>query len=107
MVNRYRGEVSLVLNGQAQVLRLTLGALAELEEELGANSLLALIERFEDGSFSARDLTGLLQAGLKGGGWTGTTEDLMSADIEGGPVGAAKTAARLLAVSFAVADDGV
>ncbi len=107
MVNPYRGEVSLVLDGQAHVLRLTLGALAELEEALAVGSLLALVERFESGEFSTRDLLALLAAGLKGGGWQGALPDLMTAEIEGGPVGAARIAARLLAVSFSVADDGV
>lgn len=107
MVNPYRGEVSLVLDGRAYVLRLTLGALAELEEALAAGSLLALVERFESGAFSTRDLLALLGAGLKGGGWHGDLPDLMAAEIEGGPVGAARIAARLLAVSFSVADNGM
>lgn len=102
MVNAYRGEVKLVVDGQAHVLRLTLGALAELEETLEVGSLLGLIERFEGGAFTARDLLALLAAGLKGGGWIGTLPDLHSAEIDGGPVGAARIAARLLAVSFSV-----
>jgi tail tube GTA-gp10-like protein len=104
MVNPYCGEVELVLDGKAFVLRLTLGALAELEETLAAGSLLALVERFEAGSFTTRDLVALLGAGLKGGGWQGELPDLLNARIEGGPVGAARVAARLLAVSFAVPD---
>jgi len=107
MVNPYRGEVSLVIDGQARVLRLTLGALAELEDALGAGSLLNLVERFESGGFSSRDLLALLAAGLKGGGWQGGLPDLMTAEIEGGPVGAARVAARLLAVSFSVGDEPV
>jgi len=102
MANPYRGEVSLVLDGRAYVLRLTLGALAELEESLEAGSLLELVERFESGGFSTRDLLALLAAGLKGGGWQGALPDLLAAEIEGGPLGAARIAARLLAVSFAV-----
>ena len=47
MVNPYRGEVALEVDGQEHVLRLTLGVLAELETDLGAGSLLALVERFE------------------------------------------------------------
>jgi hypothetical protein len=64
MVNRYRGEVSLVLDGQAHVLRLTLGALAELEQVLATGSLLELVERFESGAFSTGDLLALLRPGV-------------------------------------------
>ena len=106
MVNPYKGEVSMVLDGQAYVLRLTLGALAELETALAVGNLLELVERFETGAFSTRDLLALLQAGLKGGGWQGELPDLTKAVIEGGPIAAARIAARLLAVSFSVADDG-
>ena len=102
MVNPYRGEVLLILNGVSHVLKLTLGALAELEDALGTESLLDLVERFESGRFTSADLVHLLAAGLKGGGWQGELPDLMDAEIEGGPVGAARIAARLLAVSFSV-----
>ena len=47
MANPYAGEVALVIDGQRHVLKLTLGALAELESALGADSLVALVERFE------------------------------------------------------------
>ncbi|MCB1366825.1 MAG: gene transfer agent family protein [Rhodobacteraceae bacterium] len=107
MVNPYRGEVALEVDGQEHVLRLTLGVLAELETDLGAGSLLALVERFETGAFSAGDLLALLAAGLKGGGWNGSIGDLASAEIAGGPVAAARAAARLLAVSFAIGDGEV
>ncbi|NQW13211.1 MAG: gene transfer agent family protein [Rhodobacter sp.] len=107
MVNPYRGEVALVVDGQTHVMRLTLGVLAELEEALNAGSLLALVERFEAGTFSTRELLALLAAGLRGGGWSGALADLLTAEIDGGPVGAAKAAARLLAVSFTVSDEPV
>jgi len=104
MANPYRGEVRLTVGGQELDMRLSLGALVELEEALGADSLLGLVERFESGAFSARDLLTLLAAGLKGAGWHGTLADLRAAEIEGGPVAAAQAAARLLAVSFALPD---
>jgi hypothetical protein len=107
MSNPYRGEVALVLDGRAHVLRLTLGALAELEEALETGSLLDLVERFETGQFSARDLLALLAAGLRGGAQGVDLPDLQHADIEGGPVEAARIAARLLAVSFAISDEPV
>jgi hypothetical protein len=102
MANPYAGEVALVIDGERRVARLTLGALAELEAGLGAGTLVDLVERFEGRSFSSRDVMALIVAGLRGGGWQGRAEDLLCADIEGGPVGAARAAAELLARAFAV-----
>lgn len=102
--NPYAGEVSLCINGQAYVCKLTLGALAELEASLGADTLVELVKRFETGRFSTRDVLGLIVAGLRGGGWRGTSADLITADIGGGPVRAAEAAAELLARAFAAPD---
>lgn len=102
MANPYAGEVVLHLDGQPQVAKLTLGALAELESALGTDSLAALAERFEVGRFSSRDVLALIVAGLRGGGWQGTAADLHAVDIAGGPVAAARAAAELLARAFAL-----
>lgn len=102
MVNPYAGEVALVLDGVRHVARLTLGALAELEEALAEDSLLDMVARFEAGRFSSRDVLALVVAGLRGGGWTGTAADLRSVEIGGGPVEAARVAALLLARAFAL-----
>ena len=83
-------------------MKLTLGALAELEAGLGEDTLLALVERFEGGRFSSRDVLALIVAGLRGGGWQGQASDLMHADIEGGPLAAARAAGQLLARAFSV-----
>ena len=101
MANPFAGEVALVVDGQRFVCKLTLGALAELEASLGSGSLVELVERFEGAAFSSRDVLALIVAGLRGGGWRGTVDDLLSAEIAGGPVGAAKVAAELLARAFA------
>lgn len=106
MVNPWAGEVEVTLDGVAQTCRLTLGALAELETSLQEVSLIDLVERFEAGRFSARDVLAVLLAGLRGGGWTGRAEDLARADIAGGPIGAAQSAARLLARAFAPPTEG-
>lgn len=100
MGNPFAGEVALVLGGERVVMRLTLGALAELEAALGEDTLVALVERFEGGSFSSRDVMALIVAGLRGGGWRGRAEDLLSVEIEGGPMTAARAAAELLARAF-------
>ncbi len=89
-----------MIGGEERVLCLTLGALAELEARLGAGDLMGLAERFEGGRLSARDLTAIIGAGLRGGGNALTDDDLARMAIEGGLTGAAKIAADLLAASF-------
>lgn len=100
MVNPMAGEVELLLDGQRMVAKLTLGALAGLEAELGGEGLLELIGRFEAGRFSSRDVLAVLVAGLRGGGWQGRAEDLLQVEIGGGVAGAAKAAAELLLRAF-------
>ncbi|WP_173861048.1 gene transfer agent family protein [Tabrizicola sp. TH137] len=106
MANPFAGEVEVVLDGRPHLAKLTLGALAELEAALGEDSLMALVARFEAGRFSTRDVLALLVAGLRGGGWQGRAADLMTVEIGGGPVGAARAAAELLARAFAVPGEG-
>lgn len=99
--NPWAGEVSLVIDGQLHICKLTLGALAELEATLESDTLVELVKRFESGGFAARDVLALILAGLRGGGWQGTAHDLMQSEIEGGVVRAAEAAAELLARAFA------
>jgi hypothetical protein len=100
MANPLQGEVTLQIDGRPHRLRLTLGALAELEAGLGEETLLDLVARFEEGRISSRDVLALIVAGLRGGGWDGQAEDLMQAEIAGGLPGAARAAAQLLARAF-------
>ena len=102
MANPWTGEVSLVIDGTPRVMKLTLGALAELEDQLGEDTILSLVERFERGAFSSRDVLALIVAGLRGGGWQGRASDLLSAEIQGGPVAAAQAAGQLLTRAFAL-----
>ncbi|MBU2982733.1 gene transfer agent family protein [Lentibacter algarum] len=106
MGNPFASEVALVIDGQRRVLKLTLGALAELEAGLQTDTLVELVQRFEAGGFSTRDVMKLIVAGLRGGGWEGRASDLLNADIEGGPMQAAKAAALLLARAFVLPDEG-
>lgn len=94
--------MALVVGGERRVLKLTLGALAELEAGLGEDTLLSLVERFEAGRFSTRDVLALIVAGLRGGGWQGQAADLLAVEIEGGPLAAARIAGQLLARAFSV-----
>ncbi len=103
MANPWTGEVALTLDGQRRIAKLTLGALAELEETLAGGSLIDLVERFEAGQHRSSDVLALIVAGLRGGGWRGTTEDLLTAEIKGGPLEASRVAAALLVAAFAPA----
>ena len=100
MANAQRGEIEAVFEGEERVLCLTLGALAELEARLGAGDLVGLSERFSGGRVTARDLTAIIGAGLRGGGNAITDDDLARMSIEGGLKGAAEIAARLLRATF-------
>lgn len=102
MANPWAGEVSIVLDGKPHKAKLTLGVLAEVETAMGTGSLIELVERFENRQFSTRDVLALVVAGLRGGGWQGTAADLLTVQIEGGPVAAARAAAELLARAFAL-----
>lgn len=100
MANPQRGEISAVLDGEERTLCLTLGALAELEARLGAGDLVGLGERFANGRVSARDLTAIIGAGLRGAGNAITDDDIARMSVEGGLRGAADIAARLLHATF-------
>jgi len=106
MANPWASEVSIPLDGVVLRAKLTLGALAELESALGEESLLALVERFESGRFTSRDVLALIAAGLRGGGWQGEERDLYHRDIAGGPLQAAQLAAQLLAHAFSLPEQG-
>jgi hypothetical protein len=104
-MNPWRGEVALSVDGQPRVMRLTLGALAELEARLKSGSLMELIGRFETGAFRVADLIALLAAGLNGGGWRVSEAELVQCRIDGGPLAAAQAAARLLKLTFTLPDE--
>jgi hypothetical protein len=95
-----RGEIDAVIDGETRTLCLTLGALAELEQRLQTGDLVGLAERFAGGRVSARDLTAIIGAGLRGGGNAISDDDLARLTIEGGLKGAAQIAVRLLKATF-------
>lgn len=100
MSNPYRGEIDALIGGEKRTLCLTLGALAELESRLHAGDLVGLAERFGTGRVSARDLTAILGAGLRGAGHAISDDELARLRIEGGLTGAAEIAVRLLKATF-------
>lgn len=105
MVNRYRGEVALMVEGRALPMRLTLGALAELEAAFAVDSLTALGERFVGGRLSARDVTRILYAGLRGGGGGLSEAEVAALAFDGGLNGAIAAAIALLDATFSAPGD--
>ena len=91
MANGARGEVVATLTGAPRRLCLTLGALAEIETALGCEGLDGLAERMR--RLSARDLTAVLGALLRGGGET---------ELDAGTV-EPREAAETVALAFAAA----
>lgn len=104
--NPHRGEIILAIDDKPRKMRLTLGALAELETRLETGSLMGLAERFESGRVTTADLLALLAAGLSGGGEIIAEADLASARIEGGAVGAMRAGMALLSGAFRPEGDG-
>jgi Phage tail tube protein, GTA-gp10 len=68
MGNPYRGEAVLQLGETSITLRLTLGALAELEAAFGVEGLAALGQRLSGGTLAAKDLIRLLGPLARAGG---------------------------------------
>jgi hypothetical protein len=100
MANRYRGEISAVLDGRERTLCLTLGALAELEDSFGAGDLVSLAERFESGRLSARDIIRIIGSGLRGAGETVSDDEVAAMRTDGGAAGFASIAAQLIRATF-------
>ena len=93
--NGARGEVIAVLAGAERRLCLTLGALAEIETGLGLDGLSGLPERMR--ALSARDLTVVLAALLRGGGERALADELDRAGVA--PREAAEAVAKAFAAS--------
>ena len=93
--NGARGEVVAVLAGVERRLCLTLGALAEIETGLGLEGLAGLADRMR--ALSARDLTVVLVALLRGGGERELADELERASVD--PREAAEAVARAFAAA--------
>ena len=93
--NGARGEVVAVLAGAERRLCLTLGALAEIETGLGLEGLAGLAERMR--ALSARDLTVVLAALLRGGGERELADELDRVGVD------LREAAEAVAKAFAAA----
>jgi len=102
--NAHRGEVEAMIDGQTYVLKLTLGALAEIEQAL-ALDLLEISERFESGRISAGDCLAVLSAALRAGGHDVSDKDVAAMNFDGGPSAAFSLVARLFVSAFSVPDE--
>jgi Phage tail tube protein, GTA-gp10 len=100
MANKHRGEIEAEIGGTKRRLVLTLGALAELEAAFGAEDLVALTERFGSGRLTARDLTRIIGAGLRGAGEAVSDDEVAAMSIAGGAQGYVRIAADLIQATF-------
>ena len=107
MVNRYRGEVAVELDGKQWVVCLTLGALAEWEAAFEVDDLSALATRFGSGKLSAKDMLRILGAGLRGAGHPLTDEEVAEMQVRGGALGYAQIVSELLKATFSADTDDV
>lgn len=101
MANRHRGEIDAVLNGTTYTLCLTLGALAELEQTFACESMVSIVERFENGRMKSTDAIQLITAGLHGGGYDISVSEVANMRVEGGAKGYVKIIAELMNATFA------
>jgi hypothetical protein len=91
-MNRARGDVALMLDGRRRTLRLTFGALAEIEGVLGVSSLGELGARL--GRLTGAELLAVLEALMRG---AGHAEPIDGARVE------LKAAAHAVAEAFRAA----
>ncbi|MEL6111212.1 MAG: GTA-gp10 family protein [Pseudomonadota bacterium] len=75
-----RGDATLTIDGEDHRLRLTLGALADIETALGARTIGDLQDRLKDPSLG--DLLMILHALLTGGGAQMTLAALRASDLD-------------------------
>lgn len=95
-----RGDVVLMLDGRAHRLRLTFGALAELETALDAPDLTGLAARLADGRLAARDLIAILACALRGGGQAMSDTDVAALPIAGSLPQVVAAVGRLMEETF-------
>jgi hypothetical protein len=100
MANRHRGEIAARIDERDWKLCLTLGALAELESAFGADDLGALAEKLGTGRLTARQMTAIIAAGLRGGGHDITETEVSQMHCDGGMAGLARIVADLISATF-------
>ena len=79
-VQKKPGDAAITIDGETHILRLTLGALAEIEEKIGDGSFDALRSRLTNPRIS--DLLIILHALLFGGGTAMSLAAIKASDID-------------------------
>lgn len=102
--NVHRGEVEARIDGQSYILKLTLGALAEIEQVL-AFDILEISERFENGRISAGDCLVILIAALRAGGHDVTDKEVAAMEFEDGLSGAFALVSKLFVSAFSTSNE--
>ena len=106
MANRYRGEIEAEIGGRMRRLRLTLGALADLEAAFTADDMTDLARRFAGGRLRARDAARVIAAGLTGAGEPTTEEEAAAMASPEGARGYADIVVRLMLATFGAPAEG-
>lgn len=101
MANRRRGEITAEFDNKQYTLCLTLGALAELEDALGGEDILALLNRFEQGRLRSHEVIQIITAGLRGSGHDISESQVAQMTTAGSLAGFIKITANLLSATFA------
>jgi hypothetical protein len=84
MPNPHRGDSELVAGNNRYTMRLTLGALAEIEDALGLSSLGDIATRLK--SLATSDIAAVASALLHGGGHTISATDVLAFDCDLGTI---------------------
>ena len=95
MPNRIRGDSELVAGNQHYTMRLTLGALAEIEDALGLTSLGDIAARLK--TLATSDIAAVASALLRGGGHTLSASDVLKFECDLGSI------VRAIAAAFTAA----
>ncbi|HEY8698479.1 MAG TPA: GTA-gp10 family protein [Rhizomicrobium sp.] len=108
MANRARGDVEFIAGNTRHAMRLTLGALAEIEDALGADSLADLAERLKH--LGTNDIALVASALMHGAGADVSPADVLKLDADLGAliaaIGRAFDAAGLGQASKSAANEG-
>ena len=84
MSNKTRGDSELVAVNQHYTMRLTLGALAEIEDALGVSSLGEIATRLR--TLATSDIAAVASALLRGGGHNISASDVLALDCDLGSI---------------------
>ena len=84
MPNRIRGDSELVVGNNRYTMRLTLGALAEIEDALGLSSLSNIATRLK--TLATSDVAAVASALLRGGGHALSADDVLKFECDLGSI---------------------